>query len=118
MTDFSDTVRSYYELVDANDTESLVALFARDAEYRRPGYEPLVGQERIEEFYRGERVIAEGRHTLEELVDNGGTVAVRGEFSGILRDGSSTKAGFADFFQAAPDGRFARRITYFYAPLV
>lgn len=118
MTDFSETVRRYYEIVDANDIEGLVALFAPDAEYRRPGYEPLIGRERIEEFYRGERVIVDGRHTIEELVDNGDSVAVRGGFSGNLRDGSTTRAEFADFFQPSPNGRFARRITYFYAPLV
>jgi steroid Delta-isomerase len=118
MSDYPETVRRYYALVDDNDTDGLLALFSPDAEYRRPGYEPLVGRERIEEFYRSERVIADGRHAIEELVSAGGTAAVRGSFSGTLRDGAPVEAGFADFFRFAPDGRFAGRTTYFYAPLV
>lgn len=118
MSDFPQTVRRYYELVDADDTAGLVALFSPDAEYRRPGYEPLVGRERIEEFYRAERVIAHGRHTIEQLVVDEDSVAVRGGFAGTLRDGAPVRAEFADFFRPDPQGRFASRVTYFYTPLV
>lgn len=44
LTTGADTVRRYYDLVDAGETDALVGLFAEDAVYLRPGYEPLVGQ--------------------------------------------------------------------------
>lgn len=37
-------VRTYYELVDAGQVQAPVVLFAADAQYHRPGYEPLAGR--------------------------------------------------------------------------
>lgn len=110
-------VQRYYDLVDVNDVDGLVALFADDAVYERPGYEPLRGKEAIEAFYRGGRVIERGQHTLTNFVVGGGDVAVEGGFSGVLRDGRSVEVRFADFFRIA-DRQFLERHTYFFAPSV
>lgn len=118
MSHFAERVRRYYTLVDHNDVSGIVALFAPDAVYRRPGYEPLVGRERIEEFFTGDRVIADGRHDLTELVADDGSVAVRGTFEGTLKDGSAASAEFADFFTSSPEGLFLRRTSYFHVPLL
>ncbi|MFR9674189.1 nuclear transport factor 2 family protein [Streptomyces sp. TR06-5] len=112
------TVRHYYELVDSGDVTGLVSLFTPDATYHRPGYPPMVGHEAMTSFYSGERVIKEGRHTLDTVVDHGSRIAVHGEFNGVLRDESTVSLRFADFFQLADDGRFSRRDTFFFAPLV
>ena len=45
-------------------------VFTDDIIYERPGYEPLVGIERVIKFYRAERVIVSGRHYLENMVLN------------------------------------------------
>ncbi len=37
-------VEEYYSLVDAGDVAGLVDIFAADAVYYRPGYQPLVGR--------------------------------------------------------------------------
>lgn len=111
-------VRHYYKLVDDNDVDGLLDLFAADAVYHRPGYEPLTGRDNLERFYRGERVIAEGTHSLHTVVVEGEQVAVHGEFSGVLKDGSSVQLRFADFFAVGVDGRFARRDTFFFSPMV
>ncbi len=111
-------VRRYYQLVDADDLTGLINLFAPDARYHRPGYEPLNGRAELERFYRGDRVIVQGSHTLTALVAAGNDVAVQGEFSGVLRDGRQVSLRFADFFSFGPDNLFARRDTYFFAPLV
>lgn len=111
-------VRRYYELVDADDVTGLVSLFAPDARYHRPGYEPLNGRAELERFYLGDRVIAQGAHTITAIVASGAEVAVQGQFVGVLRDGKQVSLRFADFFSFGPDDLFAKRDTYFFAPLV
>lgn len=114
------TVRRYYALVDADDIAGLVGLFAPDAVYARPGYEPLRGHAELTAFYAGTRVIASGRHTIEsEVVGScGGEIAVHGRFDGVLRDGTPRELRCADFYTFTPEGLFATRDTFFFAPLV
>jgi ketosteroid isomerase-like protein len=116
-TDLAATALRYYELVDRDDVPGLVDLFAPDATYHRPGYEPMVGHDGLNAFYRGQRVIKSGKHTVHTTVTEGGNVAVSGEFHGVLRDGNPVDLRFADFFSVGPDGRFTRRDTFFFAPL-
>ena len=113
-----DRVRAYYELVDRGEVDGLVSLFADDAVYCRPGYPPLRGRADLERFYREDRVIESGAHTLDSLVSSPPRVAVSGEFSGMLRSGEQVDLRFADFFTFAADGHFARRDTFFFTPLV
>lgn len=110
--------RRLYELIDTDDVTAMIALFAEDAVYHRPGYEPLVGHEALAHFYRHERVIREGRHTLHTVLATGTDVAVHGAFAGVLRDGRQARHRFAEFFTLAPDGRIVRRDTFFFVPLV
>ncbi|MFE3741850.1 nuclear transport factor 2 family protein [Streptomyces sp. NPDC059134] len=116
--DLTALARTYYAKVDAGDVDGLLALFAEDAVYRRPGYEPMWGKPYLESFYRGERVIAEGRHEVVTVTTQSPRVAVTGTFSGVLKDDSRVHLGFADLFTAGADGLFTHRETYFYAPLV
>lgn len=111
-------VRRYYELVDADDVAGLVALFAPEAVYRRPGYEPLRGRAALTAFYSGTRVIASGRHTVETEVVGPGGVAVNGTFEGTLKDGSARRLRWADFYTFTPEGLVATRDTFFFAPMV
>lgn len=111
-------VRRYYELVDSGDINGLVDLFAVDAVYHRPGYEPLIGHGDLRRFYHDQRIIDTGAHTVTRIVANGYDVAVDGEFAGVLRDGRQVRLRFADFFTLTPDLAFERRDTFFFAPLV
>ncbi|MFG3497208.1 nuclear transport factor 2 family protein [Streptomyces sp. NPDC047928] len=111
-------VREYYRRVDADDVPGLIALFAEDAVYRRPGYPPMRGHEGLSAFYNGERVIARGAHTVTSAVAESGRVAVNGVFEGVLKDGREVSLEFADFFVLDDEQRFTRRDTYFFAPLV
>lgn len=113
-----DRVHRYYELVDHGDVAGLVGLFAPGATYHRPGYPPIVGHEAMTSFYRGTRVIREGNHTISRVVAGGTGVAVHGTFAGVLHDGKAVSLRFSDFFELASDGRFARRDTFFFTPLV
>ncbi|MER7335182.1 MULTISPECIES: nuclear transport factor 2 family protein [unclassified Micromonospora] len=111
-------VRRYYELVDKGDVTGMVALFTPDAVYDRPGYDTFKGRAALDDFYRADRVIADGRHTLRATICDGTTVAVQGDFEGVLKSGDHVRLRFADFFEIAPDGLFSRRDTYFFAPMV
>ncbi len=111
-------VRRYYELVDAGDVEGVLDCFAADAVYHRPGYAPMVGRSALATFYGGERVISEGRHSLDALVADGPAVAVRGRFVGTLKDGGAATVGFADFWELDGEGRAVTRHSYFDTPAV
>jgi len=113
-----ETVHRYYQLVDQGDVPALVSLFTPDATYHRPGYEPLVGHEGLTRFYGQDRVIKEGAHTVSTVVADDDRIAVHGEFHGVLHDGREVGLRFADFFTVTAEGRFSRRDTFFFAPLV
>jgi len=114
-TGLAELVTRYYEAVDAHDVDELLLLFAPDAVYHRPGYEPLHGRDDLARFYQGERIIESGRHTIENMVVDGPTVAVHGRFEGNSRDGRRLDLRFADFFEG--DRLIDARRTFFYAPL-
>lgn len=111
-------VRRYYALVDDGDVQGVVGLFADRAVYERPGYDPIVGRDGLDAFYRGQRVIDTGRHTVVKLVVGSNDAAVEGEFRGTLKDGSEVDLRFADFFQLNEDLLFEVRNTYFFSPMV
>jgi steroid delta-isomerase len=110
-------VLRYYERVDAGDIPGILSLFAANATYARPGYSECAGRDQIEHFYREERIIGAGTHTIDSVVSSGCEVAVRGQFNGLLRDGRHVTLRFADFFVLTPEMTFAHRETFFFAPL-
>lgn len=107
----------FFDYVDAADYAGAVGLFAPDSVYLRPGYDPILGTEGLARFFAQDRPIASGTHLLSTVLTVDGTVAVHGEFHGLLRDGSPVDLRFADFFQHGPTG-FVRRDTFFFSPLV
>lgn len=108
-----DRIRALYSLVDAGDLDGLAALFAEDARYTRPGYPELVGRTAIDRFYRQDRVIASGQHTLESVMTSGDEVAVRGSFDGLLRDGRPVAHRFAEYFALNSARQVVMRETFF-----
>ena len=113
ITEAEAIVRRYYETVDTKDSGAVVDLFAPDAVYHRPGYQPMVGREALHRFYAGERVIACGRHVITQILTAGpGRLAVEGRFTGKLKDGTDVELGFADFFLLRST-LIAERTTYF-----
>ncbi|WP_432160180.1 nuclear transport factor 2 family protein [Streptomyces sp. NRRL F-5630] len=114
----TERVRRYYTLVDDGDVQGVVGLFADSAVYERPGYDPIVGRDGLDAFYRGWRVIDSGSHTVVALVVGASEAAVEGRFRGTLKDGSEVDLRFADFFRFDDDLLFVVRTTYFFAPMV
>ena len=61
---------NHYQLVDDQRWNELRAAYAREAEYQRGTRLPMKGAAAIDRFYRSERIIAGGRHTITTLVIN------------------------------------------------
>ncbi|MFI0772830.1 nuclear transport factor 2 family protein [Streptomyces sp. NPDC021218] len=109
-------VLRHYALVDKGDFLSVVDLYAPDAVYYRPGYDPFFGRAAITDFYTRVRPIRDCRHTLTTAVAHGESVAVHGEFHGADMNGESMELRFSDFFVLRADNRFVRRDTFFFVP--
>jgi ketosteroid isomerase-like protein len=106
-----DVVRQYYEFVDAEAYGSVFELFADEVTYERPGQSNLSGMTEFKQFYLEDRPLEDGQHEILDLVAEGDTVAVRGEFSGT-QDGESVSFGFADFHRFDDEGEITERWTY------
>ena len=118
MTEAAQQVLRYYECIDTGDISGILSLFASNATYARPGYPECAGRAQIEHFYREERIISKGTHTIDSVVTSGCEVAVRGKFNGLLSDGRQVTLRFADFFVLTPEMTFVHRETFFFTPLV
>ena len=108
----------YYRLVDQGDVDSVVKLFAENAIYERPGYDPMIGRDQLDKFYGSQRIIDSGQHTVVKMLVNSSYVAVEGEFAGRLKDGGTVDLRFADFFVVNDGLLIEARNTYFFSPLV
>lgn len=109
-TDLEAIARQYYTLVDAERYDELVALFAEDVRYERPGQDPIQGREALRTFYLDERPLEDGTHEIHDVVADGTSVAVRGTFTG-RQGGETVELGFADFHEFEDD-EIACRYTF------
>ncbi|NEU57466.1 ester cyclase [Halorussus sp. MSC15.2] len=107
----TEAVRAYYESIDADDYESVFSLFADDVTYERPGQSNLSGMDEFREFYLEDRPLEDGDHEIHDVVAEGDTVAVRGEFAGTQGD-EAVSFGFADFHRFDEGGQITERWTY------
>ncbi|MDG5758706.1 nuclear transport factor 2 family protein [Natronococcus sp. A-GB1] len=103
-------VRDYYDAVDDERYDDLVALFAEDVRYERPGQGAIEGRAELREFYLEGRPLEEGSHEVDDLIVDGDTVAVRGTFAG-RQNGEDVAFAFADFHEFE-DGTIARRYSF------
>jgi hypothetical protein len=110
-------VRALFQTIDSKEWDSLQRFFCEDMIYDRPGYEPLVGYERVKQYYRQERVIASGTHFLEGVVTNDDRGACWGRLIGTHKNGSEIDEKFADAYTFV-NGKISRRRSYFFRPAV
>ncbi|AOT62606.1 MULTISPECIES: nuclear transport factor 2 family protein [Streptomyces] len=108
-------VTALLDIIDDGRWDDLPSVLAPQCVIERPGAEPLVGLARIERFYRHERPVAAGRHTVERLLADAEAAACWGTFSGTDRDGRAVAARFADTY-LLEGGRISRRTTYLHGP--
>ncbi|GHG06310.1 hypothetical protein GCM10017783_18640 [Deinococcus piscis] len=107
-------IERLFGVIDGTHFDELGQVFAQEAVYERPGYEPLRGLDRIEQFYRYERIIGAGQHQVAAVTCSaaGDAVAV-GLFRGESRDGQPLKERFADVYRVS-GGKIIHRTTYFF----
>jgi ketosteroid isomerase-like protein len=108
-------VLSYYRNVDAEDFDAVLSIFHPDAVYHRPGYEPLSGIARLTSFYKDQRVIASGQHSVDGIVVDGEFGSAWGTFTGLSRNGDLLEMTFCEVWGFARDLVTYRR-SYFFVP--
>lgn len=104
-------VREYYDRVDDEDVEGLLALFSDDVRYERPGRDAIEGIGELRAFYEEGRPLEDGSHEVADVLVDGRRVAVRGRFSGV-QNGDRVAFGFADHHEFDDEGRITNRWTY------
>jgi ketosteroid isomerase-like protein len=105
-----ETVRSYYDRIDAGDEEGVFELFAEDVTYHRPGQEPIEGMNAFREFYLEGRPLSAGTHEVRQVLVDGDAAAVRGRFTGE-QGGEPVGFGFADVHRFE-GGKIVERHSY------
>ena len=111
-----DLIARLYVAIDNDDLEALGALFQPDAIYERPAAPPLVGRDAIVSFYRHDRKIASGRHSVEHIADDGAVGAAWGSFVGRRVEGWTLELCFADCFTFEGGAIQTRRSHVYLAP--
>lgn len=103
-------IKQYYGRIDANDIDSVMALFADDACYLRAD-STYTGKSGIERFFRLERKIR-GRHRVDGIHALDNQVVCRGEFIGVGAKGDERRVRFVDLWFFQDDGLVRLRETY------
>lgn len=106
-----------FRAVDSSDWSLLVKCFDKNIIYERPGYQPLIGLDKLLNFYRNERIIASGQHQIEHIVIEDNYGACWGEFIGRHKNGSQINERFADVYSFEND-KFKTRRSHFFRPAV
>lgn len=114
-TSSAQLVTELLDIIDQSRWQDLSTVLAEDCVIERPGSALLVGLERIEQFYRHERPIADGHHQVDQVVGDSAAVACWGTFTGTTKDGRQIEERFAEAF-VLQAGRITRRTTYLHRP--
>lgn len=110
-------IRDLFRVVDARDWDSMQTFFCQDVTYERPGYDPIIGFENLLHFYEHVRVIASGRHELEQIMIDGQRGSCCGRFLGVNKAGVPLDERFADMY-LFENGKIKQRRSYFFRPAV
>lgn len=110
-----EVITACFAAVDGADIAGLLLGYADDVVYERPGYPPIAGREALDHFYRVERTIAVGRHTIEGVLCDNGHGAAWGRFEGVSRTGDRLTERWCDTYVFERDLIVFRR-THFFRP--
>jgi ketosteroid isomerase-like protein len=110
-----DVIAGRFAAVDDGDVERFLRGYADNVVYERPGYPAIVGRDALERFYRLERTVEHGRHTIEGLICEDGRGVAWGSFAGVSRTGDPLAERWCDVYLFEHDLIVFRR-THFYRP--
>ena len=110
-------IHRLFHAVDNSGWADMEEIFDKSVVYERPGYPPFEGLERVLHFYKHERVLASGKHHIDEIVVDGDHCACWGRFVGFKKDNAPVDVLFADVYYLN-DGKILKRRSYFFQPSV
>ena len=110
-------IQRLFHAVDNSGWAAMQEIFDKDVVYERPGYEPFEGLERVLHFYKHERVLASGKHCIDQIVVDGDYCACWGQFIGFRKDNAPVDVLFADVYYV-DKGKIKKRRSYFFQPSV
>jgi len=96
-TESQDIITQMFSIYDSSKWDDLYGIFTSDIVYCRPGQKMLQGIEDVVTFFKTDRPVASGKHTIHKIFsvrDN--LYCVLGWFTGKLKNGSTFDAGFVD----------------------
>ena len=113
VCDLEQAIRTVYAAIEVGNHDALGEMFHPAAVYRRPGAPPLLGRDRIIDFYRAVRSMKTSQIMIESVVSQGRHAVAIGLVEGRGRAGERVHEQFADVYEFA-DGLVTARATYFY----
>ena len=110
-------VLSLFKAIDNLGWSDVEQYFHENVRYERPGYEPIVGREKLMHFYREVRIIKEGRHHINSILVEEELAMCQGLFVGSSKKCEPLNVRFVDWYRF--DGPIiVARCTYFFSPSV
>ena len=104
---------SLFDSIDSSNWELLVKHFDKDIIYERPGYSAIIGSDQLLHFYQHERVIAFGKHHIEQIVCEDQFGSCWGQFIGTHKNGSPINESFSDVYSFNKNKIVTRRSYFF-----
>lgn len=92
-----DTIRLYYQKVDAQEIDWVMGIFADHARYQRADAD-YIGKSAISDFYRNHRKIR-GKHTIAGILSDINCVVAYGEFKGVGAQDQAKQIEFCDVWR-------------------
>jgi len=102
-----------FHAIDTATWGDLSQFFHADVVYERPGYPPIEGIDALLAFYSSTRIVAEGKHSLDGGLREGGSAICWGHFHGRSKTGEVLAERFADAYELE-NGVIKKRTTYFF----
>lgn len=115
MTDIEDSIAEIYRSIDHRNWDDLEKLLSPDVLYSRPGYPDFTSRAEFIHFYRHDRPIERGEHSLRAIMTKGPLGCCWGAFNGVYHDGGKIDILFSDWY-LFEDGVVSTRRTFIFAP--
>jgi len=104
-------IANYYVNIDKGEIDRVLMLFSSKITYKRGDLE-IEGKEKIEKFYRNDRIIKKGIHIIKYMINYQNLVLVEGVFQGELKSGEVANESFFDEFHFKEDEVIFRKSSF------